>query len=251
MSTKIKKLTLLIFFSIFLASCPTMNSVGANQKISPPTYSFVKIFNQLEIEECKAEKDNSGNDCPVGTYYSTGSGIAADIVENEMIVLTAGHVCEAKLGSFVTKYSLTITVMGHDGRLHQSNIIKSSFDNSKGSPDMCALYVPTLRVKKIQFSGRPPQIGDDIYYIGAPMGVYHNPVAPIFKGVYSGIIDPSSALVTAPAAGGSSGSAVLNYNDRIIGILYATHPRFHHVTVMTNYYATLLFIEKVKKDFNK
>ena len=168
-----------------------------------------------------------------------------------MIVLTAGHVCETRLGDFITKYSLIITVMGHDGRSHQSHVIKSSFDNSKGTPDMCALYVPTLKVKKIQLSGRPPQIGDDVYYIGAPKGVYHNPVAPIFKGTYSGIIDPSSALVTVPAAGGSSGSSVLNKNNRIIGILYATHPDFHHVTVMMNYYSTLIFIEQVKKTFVK
>jgi len=240
-----------MFFSIFLASCPTASSVGANKKINPPTYSFVKVFNELQIEECKGDKDERGKECPVGFYFSTGSGMAADVVENEMIVLTAGHVCEAKLNPFITKYTLTITVMGHDGRKHQSHIIKSSFDNSKGDPDMCALYVPTLRIKKVQISGRPPQIGDEIYYIGAPMGVYHNPVAPIFRGIYSGIIDPSSALVTAPAAGGSSGSSVLNQNNRIIGILYATHPGFHHVTVMTNYYATLLFLNDVKKEFKK
>ena len=247
----LKNQYLLIFFSIFLVSCPTMNTVGAQNKINPPTYSFVKIFNELHIEECQSEKDERGEDCPIGRYYSTGSGMAVDIIKSEMIVLTAGHVCSTKLNGFITKYSLTITVMDHSGRIHQSHVIKSSFDNSMGSPDLCALYVPTLNLKKVQISGRPPQIGDDLYYMGAPKGVYHNPIAPIFKGTYSGIIDPSSALCTFPATGGSSGSSVLNLNNRLVGILYATHPDFHHVTVITNYYSTLVFINQVKKTFKK
>ena len=250
MSIFYKKHILLIFFSIFLVSCPTISSVGASGKIKPPVYSFVKIFNSLEIEECKAEKDDKGNDCPVGTYMSSGSGMAIDIIPNEMIVLTAGHVCNAKLNDFITKYTFTVTVMDHSGRVHQSHIIKSSFDNSKGEPDICALYTPTLKLNKVKISELPPKIGDEVYYIGAPKGVYHNPIAPIFRGTYSGIIDPSSSLVTAPAAGGSSGSCVLNMNNKVIGILYATHPEFHHVTVATNYFATIVFINEVKKSFN-
>jgi len=247
----LKKQSLLIFFSIFLVSWPTINTVGANSIIKPPTYSFVKVFNDLQIQACVAEKDEEGKECPIGHYRSTGSGMAVDVVENEMIVLTAGHVCETRLNDFISEHTLTVTVMDHSGQNHQSHIIRSSLDNSEGEPDLCALYVPTLNVKKIQLSGMPPRTGDQIYYIGAPMGIYHRPVAPIFRGTYSGIIDASSAMVTLPATGGSSGSSVLNMNNRVIGTLYATHPNFHHVTVMTNYYATLVFLNEVRKNFKK
>tara|TARA_X000001388_G_scaffold41766_1_gene29392 strand:+ start:6786 stop:7550 length:765 start_codon:yes stop_codon:yes gene_type:complete len=252
MATISKKLSLLTFLSIFLVSCPSASEVSASKKIDPPNYSFVKIFTELNIEQCKAEKNESGVECPIGSYFSTGSGMVADIINGETIVLTAGHVCSSKIDDFVTKYSFTISVMDHSARIHQSHVIKSSYDNSKGSPDICALYVPTLtNVKKIQIAGKPPTIGDELYYIGAPLGVYHNPIAPIFKGIYSGIIDPSSAIATMPAAPGSSGSSVLNINNRIVGILYAVHPSFHHITVITNYYSTIAFINDVKKDFIK
>ena len=251
MNINLKKQSLLVFFSIFLVSCPTISAVGANGAIKPPTYSFVKVFNVLRIQACQAEKDEKGRECPTGQYRSTGSGMAVDVVKNEMIVLTAGHVCDTNLNDFISEYTLVVTVMDHNGRMHQSHIIKSSLDNSMGDPDLCALYVPTLNLKKVQLSGMPPRAGELVYYIGAPMGIYHAPVAPIFRGTYSGIIDPSSAIATLPAASGSSGSAVLNRNNRVIGILYATHPNFHHVTVITNYYATLVFLGEVRKNFKK
>ena len=114
---------------------------------------------------------------------------------------------------------------------------------------MCALWVPTLKTKKVKFSMFRPKVGQELYYMGAPEGIYHPPVVPLMTGLYSGQIDSSNALISIPATGGSSGSAVMDVNNRVVGILWAAH-NFHHVSIMTNWDATALFLYKVSQLYN-
>ena len=94
-----------------------------------------------------------------------------------------------------------------------------------------------------------PKIGQELYYIGSPSGIYHPPVAPIMTGIYSGQIDASNSLVSIPATGGSSGSAVMDLNNRIVGILWAAH-QFHHVSIVTNWHATSLFLYDIVRMYD-
>ena len=48
-------------------------------------------------------------------------------------------------------------------------------------------------------------------------------------------------MVGVPAVGGSSGSVILDMNNKMVGVLWAAH-NFHHVTIMTNWYASSLFL---------
>ena len=80
--------------------------------------------------------------------------------------------------------------------------------------------------------------------MGAPEGIYYPPVVPLLTGLYSGQLDASNALVSIPATGGSSGSAVMDLNNRVVGVLWAAH-NFHHVSIVTNWDASALFLWKV------
>jgi hypothetical protein len=158
-------------------------------------------------------------------------------------------VCESEVDqSKISVYSEEVHIIDHRGMEHQAHVIKATQDDKKGSVDMCALWVPTLKEKGVKFSSFRPRPGQELYYIRSPQGIYHPPVAPILTGIYSGQIDASNSMISIPATGGSSGSAVMDMNNRVVGILWAAH-KFHHVSIMTNWDATALFLYNVVKTY--
>ena len=236
------KIKLLLFsFSIVFSGCTVTRVSSRSDQV--PTKSFVKILHTTKVEEC------STTTCPRGSYAQTGSGMAVSLFKNEMTVLTAGHVCDSQPADFITKAAQTILVVDYNDKKHQAWPIHVSFDNEVGSGDLCLLWVPTLEVKKVKFSLWGPKIGDQLTYVGAPLGIHHPPTVPIFKGTYSGKISASAAIVTFPAIGGSSGSAVLNSNNRIVGVVFAANVAFHHVSVITTYESLKVFLNQAKSKF--
>ena len=238
----VKNKILFLIMAILLCSC-SVASLNSNA-LQMPTKSFVKIIHTVEILSCSDPNDKL---CPVGQYLSTGSGMAINLFRNEMTVLTAGHVCETKYTSAVQNAVQIVQVLDHLGNTHQSWPILISHNDQVGNSDLCLLWVPTLNVDKVNFSLSEPKIGDELIYIGAPMGIYHPPTVPIFKGIYSGLIDPSSAIITAPAIGGSSGAAVLNSKREIVGVIWGANPQFHHASVMTSHKSFMMFLRNAKK----
>ena len=170
------------------------------------------MFHKVSVSSCSEGTKN----CPVGTWMATGSGMAIDLHSEKMTVVTAGHVCHSEMKDSIKEHSQSVSVMDFNGNMHQAYIVDFSLHNSSGSPDICILWVPTLKTGKIQISKKPPQIGDELHYIGSPKGVFHPPVVPIFKGIFSGQISTAKSILTAPAAGGSSGSAVLNKDNELV-----------------------------------
>ena len=162
-------------------------------------------------------------------------------------MLTAGHVCNMPIHPKVTKFSRSVEVEDINGSIHQAWVILSSLTNSKGSPDMCVLWVPSLEGPSVQFSKKAPKAGDFVYYIGSPAGVFHPPTAPIFSGHYSGNVDASTSMSSVPAMGGSSGSSLLSNEGKVIGVIWAVHPKFHHVTLSSSYKASKSFLDAAKK----
>ena len=176
---------------------------------------------------------------------SMGSGMVVNMIEDQTIVITAGHVCESDVDrTRISQHSQEVSVVDYKGNQHQAHVIKATHDNGMGSVDMCALWVPTLNEDGVDFSMFPPKPGQEVYYLGSPAGIYHPPVMPILTGLYSGSIDASNAMVGVPAVGGSSGSIILDMNNKMLGVLWAAH-NFHHVTIMTNWRASALFLHDV------
>jgi len=241
-----KSKLLFILFSLIFLSC---TSINLQRKVEPPIRSYVKVYHNIEIKKCTPKFESAPGICPKGDYSSMGSGIVIDLIEDQTIILTAGHVCKSEVDTQkIEEYSENVYVVDHRSIAHQAHVIKSSHDNKMGGVDMCALWVPTLKEKGVKFSMFRPRVGQELYYIGSPEGIYHPPVAPIMTGIYSGQIDGSNALVSIPATGGSSGSAVMDLNNRIVGVLWAAHS-FHHVSIMTNWDASAVFLHEVVKTY--
>ena len=237
-----KRNIIFIFLSFLLCNCTYSHANKKNNQL--PVRSFVKILSTIEIIECKKKSTK----CRPGVFAHSGSGMAIEIksLKDQMTVITAGHVCSS-LNYAEIKHSIeTVQVLDHKNNLHQAWPIKISFDNQKDKADLCALWVPTLNVKKIKISHKGPSVGDELFYIGAPVGVYHPPTAPIFKGIYSGTISPTSAITTFPAIGGSSGAAVLNSQHKIVGIVFAANIQFHHISLITSHDKFIDFLNEIQ-----
>lgn len=228
--------------ALFLCSCAfTRVSSGLNR---PPAKSFVKVLHFTTVTSCGSKKDPR---CKLGTFGQTGSGMAVSVFKDEMTVLTAGHVCNSQPDpEIIDKHLQHIHVIDHTNTKHQAWPVHVSFDNQASSADLCLLYVPTLDVKKARIGVLTPKVGDELYYIGSPLGIHHPPTVPIFKGVYSGKISASSAIVTFPAIGGSSGAAVFDKNNRIVGVVFAANVAFHHVSLVTTHESLKMFINQAK-----
>ena len=239
--SNLKKIIYVLSFS--LLNCCATTPVNSKTK-PPPTKSFVKILHTINISSCKEKFKEK---CPIGEYSRSGSGMAIFLEKNKMTVVTAGHVCDAQPDpNKIDKFTQVTNVIDFNGRIHQAWKVHHSFLDGVGSSDHCLLWVPTLEVPKIKVAQKTPTAGERVRYLGAPLGVYHYPTVAIFEGIFSGIVDASSSLVTFPAIGGASGSAVLNTDGEIIGILFASTERFHHLTLITNHKSFLLFISKAK-----
>ena len=237
----------LYILSFLLLNCCATTPVNSKTK-TPPTKSFVKILHTISISSCQEDYKQG---CPIGAYSRSGSGMAIQVEKNLMTVVTAGHVCDAQPDlKKINKYSQTTNVIDFHGRIHQAWRIHHTFVDGTGSGDHCLLWVPTLEAPQVRVAIKPPTTGERVRYLGAPLGVYHYPTVAIFEGIFSGIVDASSSLVTFPAIGGASGSAVLNEKGKVIGILFASTERFHHLTLITNYKSFLLFIKQSRKIIN-
>ena len=251
-----KKIHFLLILMLFVCTSCTISTSNSVLK-SPPTSNFVKIFKQLEVTRCLKKDPNK---CETRNFYTTGSGIIIDITPGYPTILSAGHVCEE--GSTILsedplyRYSWKeeLRVLDKNKNFHDAMIILSS-QASATSSDLCTLYAETLQYlkteNKVRIAPRAPRIGEDVYYIGAPLGIYHPPTALIVKGNFSGKIDNFSSLSSVPAAPGASGSPILSLDNRVYGVLFAVHPAFKHATIITGYQETRRFIEETRKLLKK
>ena len=223
----------------------------------PPHTQFVKVYKNITVTRClKNAIESSEANCETRLLSSTGSGAFVNLVKDVSVVLTAGHVCDnfIKLPKEDKKYNFSIeasiVVQDHSSSFYRSKIILS--EQSSKDPkhaDLCSLVVDKKNKKGqgLTLESRPPKRGEDVYYMGAPMGIYHPPSVLLVKGVFSGKIDKLSSLTTAPAAPGSSGSSVLSLRNRVYGVLFAVHPSFNTASVITSYNKTKNFLARTKK----
>ena len=250
-----RKIPLLFFLLSFVITSCNLTSYKSMLN-SPPADFFVKVYKELEITRCpKGPLKESQKKCEKKNAYSTGSGLIVRISGNQTVVLTAGHVCSTEgLVEEDKKYRYswtnTIKLFDRNERFHDGHVILST-PLSATSADLCTLFVPGLdyfeNKSKVVIAPYGPRVGEDIYYMGAPVGIYHPPTALIVRGVFSGPIDGYSSLASVPSAPGASGSVILSLGNQVYGVLFAVHPKFRTATIITNYKETKDFLEATRK----
>tara|TARA_R100001509_G_scaffold138818_1_gene93144 strand:- start:150 stop:899 length:750 start_codon:yes stop_codon:yes gene_type:complete len=238
-----------VFFSLLTSSC-TILDVNNKEKVDPPVKSFVKIVKEIHVSEC-----HPNTDCRPSKFYSTGSGIVVGHTKKNTIILTAAHVCrvmiDEEVGTSIKKMEKNLYAINHLGKMKKTTVILAS-NPSLDNKDMCLIASPKIHGVKAVKLGPKPKVGDMTFNIAAPAGVVHLPAVPILHGIYSGEApDVNSDLYTIPAIGGSSGSGIFNEDYELIGLVFASVRKFHHVTLSPKYDDLKKFLDEGQKVVRK
>ena len=183
-----------------------------------PREAFVKIRSKITIKNCAA------GICSRRTLASTGSGFIIGVGEKGSFVMTAAHVCRDDEES--ANRLLEHKIIDIDGNEHVGITLAYNI-----KADICLMYATGLTNKKaLTVSQKEPKPGDRLYNLAAPVGIFDINMIPILDGYYNGV-NRGSAVYSIPAAGGSSGSPVLNSDMQVIGLIHSLHRAFPMITI--------------------
>tara|TARA_R110000824_G_scaffold5670_2_gene26029 strand:- start:8157 stop:8840 length:684 start_codon:yes stop_codon:yes gene_type:complete len=203
-----------------------------------PRESFVKVE---VIIFGKDEKQTM----ELGTAAASGSIIRE--TNHGSYILTAQHVCEISvprlpMGFPQFEYLGVYKVYDIDNIPYETIVFKES-----NKIDACIMFAKNLKNKPtLKLREKPPEIGDMSYNIAAPAGFFDKNMIPLFQGRYSGRHGKHD-IYTIPATGGSSGSPIVNKKGQLIGMVFAVHRRFSHISFSPTTKDLYDFIDDIKK----
>jgi S1-C subfamily serine protease len=212
-----------------ISGCSTQRAQDFGYVKGSPHKSFLYVELINVVEEC------SGSSCFEATYVNTGSGFAiAELGSGHTLAVTAGHVCETP-PNHKTR-SVKATALG--GMTYDVQII-----SIYGETDTCFIAVIDSRITPLTIAKDDVKLGDKVYALGAPHGIFHGSMVAMFDGYYSGhangiphqqaSIDGVLSLAgyTVPARPGSSGGPILNSGGEVVGMMVMAHPAFETFTL--------------------
>jgi len=197
--------------------------------------NFLKITLTKSITlGCLDELDELPNKCSsqeASILEATASGMAFKEVNSSTYVLTADHFCSARadvpeiiLTNSDVETSLWVT--GPSGTNWPAEIVYTD-----KSYDLCLLRTRIKIKEGLEISRDIPVIGDRIFAVTAPLGINEKGVSVEFDGIFSGCDAYDRCYFTIPAIYGSSGSLVLDKDEKIVGMIQMTPADFNAMSI--------------------
>ncbi len=217
------KFLILMISLIFLPSCGGTLNGHFSLKHKLPFDSFVKVVASYDVVKCVGET------CMNFKLGATSSGSVVRAYDHGSYILTTGHSCDPRailhdLGGNA-KIKQKTFLIDMNGVKHQTKTI-----NINNKLDTCILYAKGFSKAPVKIERNDaPNIGDMIYNIAAPVGMFNTQTVPVLEGRYSGY-KWGFSLYTVPAIGGSSGSPLFNSRGKLVGMIHSVHTRFHHLS---------------------
>ncbi len=255
-------LNLGLLFAIILPSIISCKTTHAqikspkvyHSKIPIESFAFITIIKDIEPTGCKKQKKLE--ECkklleklPIVSSRSTGSGMLM-AHNGKRFVITAAHVCQ-------TPDIKETVYQGFKINLKSTNRIQMTFSGGKTfitkiahldtDHDICILLPPkkSISPQPVYLAKKPPEKGDKIYNIAAPLGIFGDNLTLVFEGRYSGK-NRGMHYYTVPARPGSSGSVVLNKNYRVVGTVNIAVTHLESVGIGTGWEDLKSILDKIR-----
>lgn len=243
-------------FTNALLGCATVSSHmklanRSTDSVPKDAFAFVAVKHTISPGECLESPgyelcQRMIGDLPPIVQKGSGSGMLV-WAKKSPIFLTAAHVCLDDMPSIFNQDGIIMTIKKEiDIRVMNStgNFMKTEIIKVNEQTDLCALKVPKMDTAPVKLAHEPPEIGDTVYAVSAPHGIFKPTMTLVFSGHYSGYGDRWH-YYTIPTRPGSSGSIVLDENFRAIGMLNAAFVHIEHIGLGAGYQEILEFVNSI------
>jgi S1-C subfamily serine protease len=159
---------------------------------------------------------------------STASGAVVGHHGDKSYILTAKHFCDSEGDKWIDVFH------AHTQKA-ESTVVKILAKSKK--MDACILESPRLNLRKLSIANSQPEIGEKVYNMAAPQGIFGEDLVLLYEGFFSGVlkgdglINPDADIYSQTANPGSSGSPIIDGRGKLVGMVWAIHSRFHHITL--------------------
>ena len=214
--------------------------------------AFIEVKRVADIELCTKKRKKIKCE-KAATYVHQGSGAVIDRNSVGAFVLTAGHVCTEPKGlmeffesNMITKkkkqelrVDAHMKLVDFEGQSYRGDIVANNEEL-----DVCVMFAEHMKTKPLRRRYQDLTPGQKVYNIASPSGIFEPTLVPMLDGYYLGDRGNNTAWFTIPAVGGSSGSAILDADGRLAGMLHSVMRGFNHVSVATSLKELNNFIDK-------
>lgn len=200
---------------LFLLSCLTPIKNGELQ-----TNSLVDVREIIMVCE-----DENIETCKIGASFARGTATRIKY-DNKFYWLTAGHVCnsvEDVPNAYLVKRDVLLTIAGTGEKKEAKTV---TYNLSK---DLCVIEAEQGPARMLAI--RNPNKKDYVYAIAYPSGVFDKEILPVYEGRWAGKLE-NKCLTSVPVAGGSSGAAVLNSRNEVVGVVSSVMKDFNHFSLI-------------------
>lgn len=205
----------------------------ANSSLVNPPFHY-ESFAFITSDILEVGVDSGGNTELNEVVSISGSGLFIKSDDGSAYVLTVDHVCsyiewfgaqeleEYDIDSLVSFMTIT--------NFYGDKALGVAYVNSYSS-DLCVIKT-VGDYDEVEIANSLPELGEIIYYIGAPRSLFFPGMVPSFSGYLSGInYEKDDLYITAPAAQGASGSIVVNSRGEIVGVIHSVTANFSDLTM--------------------
>jgi S1-C subfamily serine protease len=234
-----------------VSGCTTIKINNSHNKEIYPRHSFVQVRQFVKLEGCGLQKGTNEPKCQAAEmkYVSSGAYVFhSEVEEGKSYILTAGHSCQNKLppvqnieGFKIVNKGSRFKVVGLNGSQHDAVVV-----NINTRFDLCLMSVSDVHKKPpiLKVADKEPLRGEEVINLAAPHGLFWSGTVLIFKGIFSGYHNRGYSVYTIPTKPGSSGSPILNSDNKLIGVIFAGYRMIESVGLSSPLIAIKVFLKK-------